>query len=667
MMEHDHGSGGHVHRESGHGGGGHHDEHGHKRSDHVGHGHVLEFKRRFILSSLATIPVLILSPAVQQALNFRLRFPGSDLALMLLSLFIYLYGGKPFLKGMVEELKGKRPGMMTLVGIAITVAFFYSASTLLWGGKTFYWELATLIDVMLLGHYLEMRSVMGASKALEELAKLVPKEAHLITGEGLRDVPVESLKRGDLILVKPFETIPVDGVVRSGETSVDESMLTGESNPVYKGPGDQVIGGSVNLEGSIEVEVRKAGKESYLMQVLELVRRAQESKSRTQDLADRAALVLTIISLGVSAVTFLVWTALKAPAFALERAVTVMVTTCPHALGLAIPLVVAVSTSLSAKKGILIRNRNPFERAREARAVIFDKTGTLTEGRFQVTDVIPLTLDRDGLIELAASLESRSEHPIARAIASLGGGQEVEGFRAIPGKGVEGYVKGKHVMVVSPQLVEEMGLSWGREVQEAMDQGKTVVFVVVDGKLAGAIALADVIREESKGAVRALKEMGLKVYMLTGDNSKVARWVAESLELDGYFAEVLPHEKALKVRELRSEVGSVIMVGDGVNDAPALVEADVGVAIGAGTDVAIESADVILVKNDPRDVVGLIELSRKTYRKMVQNLLWATWYNAISIPLAAGAFYPLLLSPAAGAILMSISTVVVAVNAKMLR
>ncbi len=636
---------------------------------HGAHSHRVEdFKRRFIVSSVMTVPVLLLSPTVQQLLGFRLEVLGGNLISLILSLVIYLYGGKPFLTGMMEEVKGRRPGMMTLVGLAISVAFFYSAAvTLLLGGKTFYWELATLIDVMLLGHYLEMKSVMRASMALEELVKLMPKEAHLITNEGVKDVPVSQLREGDLILVRPFEAIPVDGIVTSGETSVDESMLTGESNPVYKGPGDEVIGGSMNLEGSIEVEVRRAGKESYLMQVIELVRRAQESKSKAQDLADRAALLLTVISIGVSSVTFLAWIALGMPGtFALERAVTVMVTTCPHALGLAIPLVVAVSTSMSAKRGILIRNRTPFERARNARAVVFDKTGTLTEGRFQVTDVVPVTLREGELLRLAGALESRSEHPIAKALA-LSEGVEVKEFRAIPGKGVEGYVEGKHVIVASPYLAREMGFSWGDSIQKLMDQGKTVVLVIVDGELAGAIALADKVREESKEAVKALKRMGIRVYMLTGDNSRVAEWVANSLNLDGYFAEVLPHEKALKVREIRSEVGGVIMVGDGVNDAPALVEADVGVAIGAGTDVAIESADVILVRNDPRDVVSLIELSRKTYRKMIQNLLWATWYNSISIPLAAGVLYPwLVLSPAAGAILMSFSTVIVAINAKMM-
>lgn len=452
-------------------------------------------------------------------------------------------------------------------------------------------------------------------------------------------------------------------------------MLTGESNPVYKGPGSRVIGGSINLEGSIKVRVERTGKETYLMQVLDLVRRAQESRSRTQDLANRASFWLTLLSIGAGTVTLLSWLSIGKPfVFSLERMVTVMVITCPHALGLAIPLVVAVSTSLSAKKGILIRNREAFERAKGVNIVVFDKTGTLTEGKFEVTDVIPLGLSEPEVLSYAASLESRSEHPIAKSIVEEARKRKVklmeaEEFRAIPGKGAEGVVDGKRVVVASPQLVREMGVEVGSdEVRKVMEQGKTVVFLLIDGTLVGAIALADRVREESREAVEKLKEMGVRVYMLTGDNSKVARLVSEELGLDGYFAEVLPHEKSKKIAELQGE-GTVAMVGDGINDAPALVQADVGIAIGAGTDVAIESADVILVRNDPRDVVTTIELARATYSKMVQNLAWATGYNAIAIPLAAGILYPLgiLLSPAVGAVLMSLSTVIVAVNAKLMR
>ncbi len=671
----------------GHAGGDAHSTHAHEgrashgnRADHSSHHeHMMEdFKRRFLISTSVTVPILALSPLIQNFLGIRIEFPGSGLLLFILSLFVYLYGGKPFLAGMREELVKRSPGMMTLISLAITVAFFYSAAvTFGLQGRTFYWELATLIDIMLLGHYIEMRSVLGASRALEELVKLMPTEAHLVMDGEVEDVPVSHLELGDIVLVKPGERIPADGRVVEGETSVDESMLTGESNPIYKGPGDEVIGGSVNLEGSVKVEVERTGKESYLMQVLELVRRAQESRSRTQDLANKASLWLTLISISVGTVTFLAWLwAGMPPVFSLERSVTVMVITCPHALGLAIPLVVAVSTSLSAKRGILIRDREAFERAKDVDVVVFDKTGTLTEGRFEVTDVIPLgRLERTEVLRLAASLESRSEHPIAMGILarSQEKGLELEEaseFRAIPGKGAEGIVNGRRIVIASPKLLEELDLREGmdlEEVKRVMEQGKTVVFLVVDGELAGAIALADRVRDESKEAISKLRERGVKVYMLTGDNQKVAKWVAEELGLDGYFAEVLPHEKAEKIEELKS-LGVVAMVGDGINDAPALVQSDLGIAIGAGTDVAIESADIVLVKNDPRDVLLVIDLARATYRKMYQNLLWATGYNALAIPLAAGILYPLgiLLSPAVGAVLMSLSTVIVAVNAKLL-
>jgi len=685
-MEH----GEHVH-EGGHGEYGTHEGHETtargEHAGHKGHGHshaehhrmmMEDFKKRFIVSVILTVPILILSPLIQRFLGFELTFPGDHYVLFGLSAIVYFYGGWPFLKGMVDELRKKLPGMMTLIALAITVAFFYSAAvTFGLPGKTFYWELATLIDIMLIGHYIEMRSVLGASRALEELIKLMPTEAHLVTPEGIKDVPVSELKKGDVVLVKPGEKIPSDGTIVEGETSVNEAMLTGESKPVYKKPGDGVIGGSINLEGAIKVRIEKTGKDTYLMQVVELVRQAQETRSRTQDLANRAALWLTLIAITAGTITLGTWLYFGEPfVFAIERMVTVMVITCPHALGLAVPLVVSVSTSISARKGILIRNREAFERAKDVQVVVFDKTGTLTEGKFEVTEIIQLgELGDEEILKYAAALESQSSHPIAQGIVEkaeeLGlGTYEVSESKVLPGKGVQGVINGKEVLVVSPGFLKEKGL-WGEDerVNKVLEQGKTVVFLVLDGKLAGALALADRIRPESREAVEKLHEMGIKAYMLTGDNAKVAKWVAEELGLDGFFAEVLPHQKSEKVKELQEQGYTVAMVGDGINDAPALIQADVGIAIGAGTDVAIESADIILVRNDPRDVITGVHLARATYKKMVQNLAWATGYNTFAIPLAAGVLYNygILLSPAFGALLMSMSTVIVAINAKFLK
>jgi len=639
---------------------------------------VADFKRRFWVSLIFTIPILILSPMIQKFLGLAeiLQFPGDLYVLFALSSVVLFYGGYPFLKGLFTELISAKPGMMTLIAIAVSVAYLYS-SAVVFGltGKIFFWELATLIDIMLLGHWIEMKSVMGASKALEELARLMPSDAHRVMPDGsVRDVPLDELNSGDRVLVKPGEKIPADGEVIEGDSSVNESMLTGESVPVSKKPGVKVIGGSVNGEGSITVEVQKTGKDSYLSQVIDLVRQAQESKSKTQDLANRAAVWLTIVALAGGAVTIFVWLAImhKDFAFALERTVTVMVITCPHALGLAVPLVVAVSTALSASNGLLIRDRAAFERARNIQAIIFDKTGTLTEGKFGVTDTITFGNDvsEEDVLKYAASVESHSEHPIAKGIvASAGEIYQVQNFRAITGKGTEGNVNGRNVKVVSPGYLKEQDIKIDDErFRELSSQGKTVVFILIDGELRGALALADVIRTESREAISRLKDMGIRCMMLTGDNKQVAKWVSEEIGLDEYFAEVLPDQKSAKVKEVQSRGLIVAMTGDGVNDAPALAQADVGIAIGAGTDVAVETADIVLVKSNPLDTVAILGLSRATYRKMVQNLLWATGYNVVAIPLAAGVLYPtILLGSALGAVFMSLSTIIVAINAKLLK
>jgi Cu2+-exporting ATPase len=657
---------------------------GHNMSGHGGHAShhammVADFRRRFWVSLVISIPILLLSPLIQRFLGLEgaIAFPGDAYVLFALSSAVFFYGGWPFLKGIYDELKSKAPGMMTLIALAITVAYVYS-SAVVFGvtGSVFFWELATLIDVMLLGHWLEMRSIMAASSALEELARLMPSEAHKVMPDGsTQEVPLDELVAGDRVLVKPGEKIPADGMVIEGETSVNEAMLTGESTPVSKKAESMVIGGAVNGEGSITVEVQKTGKDSYLAQMTELVRQAQESKSRTQNLADRAALWLTIISISVGLITLFTWLFLaqREFVFALSRMVTVMVITCPHALGLAIPLVVAVSTSVSAKAGLLIKNRDGFEQARRIQAILFDKTGTLTKGEFGVTDVISLNSNMDDkeILKYAASIENHSEHPIARGVvASTGETFPVEGFKSIPGKGAEGKVNGKEVKTVSPGYLKENKLEITDDrIEKLSSQGKTVIYILIDGKLAGAIALADIIRPESKEAISQLKEMGIRCMMITGDNQQVAKWVADEIGLDEYFAEVLPDKKAEKVKEVQSRGLKVAMTGDGVNDAPALAQADVGIAIGAGTDVAVATADVVLVRSNPLDAVSIIKLSRATYRKMLQNLGWATGYNIIAIPLAAGVAYSagIVLDPAAGAALMALSTIIVAINARFLR
>ncbi len=648
------------------------------RAHHAGM--VADFRRRFWITLVLTVPVVALSSMVQGGLGVSklLSFPHDGYVQFALATIVFFYGGWPFLTGLVDELKRHEPGMMTLIGLAVLVSYIYSGCVVFGlPGKVFFWELATLILVMLLGHWIEMRSVMGASGALEELVQLIPKEAHLIKDDGdTEDVPVTGLKAGDRVLIKPGEKIPTDGIVQAGRSSVNEAMLTGESRPVEKTEGDEAVGGAINGEASLTLEVKKVGDETYLSQVVKMVEAAQESRSGSQNLADRAAFWLTITAVTLGGTTLGFWLVFgKQFVFSLERMVTVMVITCPHALGLAVPLVVSVSTSMAASRGLLIRDRSAFERARHIDAVVFDKTGTLTQGRFGVTDVFPMTdMKPHSILRLAASLESRSEHPVARGIVAAARERGIqyadpEKFKALPGKGAMAEIDGVSVKVVSGRYLKENNLhEESAEVGKATAAGKTVVYLLVEERATGAIALTDIVRDESRNAVSRLKAMGIRVMMLTGDAEPVARWVATALELNDYFSEVLPGRKASKIAEIKDRGHTVAMVGDGINDAPALVAADVGVAIGAGTDVAMEAADIVLVRSNPEDVLSLLALSKATYSKMVQNLWWAIGYNAIAIPLAAGILYPFgfLLPPAAGALFMSISTVIVAINAKSL-
>ncbi len=638
--------------------------------------HIKMFRDRFWISLILTIPILLLSEFIQGIFGFSLTSPFQTEIVIVLSAIIYFYGGWPFLKGTKDELEEKQPGMMTLIGMAISVAFFYSIATIFFiPGKVFFWELATLIVVMLFGHWMEMKSVMGASRALEELVKIIPSTAHkIIKDDETEEIPVSELKKDDIVLVKPGEKIPSDGFVIEGESYVDESLVTGESKPVHKIKNSEVIGGSINQDGSLKVRIEKIGEETYISQVIDMVKSAQESKSKTQDLANRAAALLFYVALISGVITYLTWFLLGRPDFALEKTIGVLVIACPHALGLAIPLVVSLSTSITAKNGILIRNRTSFENARNVNAIIFDKTGTLTKGEFDVTDIVEIKKKKN-LLGITASVENNSEHIIAKAIVNHAKKEKVKipkssKFKSIPGKGVYATVNKKKVHVGGPNLLKELDIDFENEkINKLEKEGKTVVFTIIDKEVIGAFALSDTIRDESYQAINDLKKLGIKVYMLTGDSEDVAESVSNELGIDDYFAEVLPHEKANKVKELQKEGYRVAMVGDGVNDAPALATADVGIAIGAGTDVAIESADIILVKNNPSDVSKAMSLSKKTYSKMVQNLWWAGGYNIIAIPLAAGVLYSygINMTPAFGALLMSISTVVVAINAQTLR
>jgi Cu2+-exporting ATPase len=641
---------------------------------HAGH-HVGGFWKRFIISSIVTIPVLVLSPMIQHWFGFEISFTGDKYILAILSTFIFVYGGYPFLKGLWDEVKGNAIGMMTLIGVAIAVAWGYSvAITFGLEGMDFYWEMATLIDIMLIGHYFEMKSVMGASRSLELLVKMMPATAHHIMGGQIQDMPVEHLKIGDKVLVKPGEKIPVDGIVLEGESYMDESMLTGESKPVKKEKDSMVIGGSINNYGSLTVEVTSTGKDSYLNKIVKLVEDAQKIKSKTQNFADRAAQVLTFVALGGGVVTLVVWLLLGYPfVFSLERMVTVMVISCPHALGLAVPLVVAISTSVSAQKGLLIRNRTAFENARLITTIIFDKTGTLTKGthELQQVGVLDNQFSEEELLRLASGVEQHSEHYIAQGFLRKAKGMKIsipksEKFRSLPGRGLEGIVEGREIKVVGPNYLQEKNI----QVEAIKDaSAATIVYILIDDSVAGYFSFADQIRQESFEAINVLKDAGIKNLLLTGDNERVAKKVNDALEMDGYFANVLPQDKLKKVKELQSKGEFVAMAGDGVNDAPALAQADVGIAVGSGTDVAAETADIILVNSNPKDIASLILFGKATYKKMIQNLWWAAGYNIVAIPLAAGVLYKwgFLLNPAIGAVLMSLSTIIVALNAQLLK
>ncbi|MBK5270404.1 MAG: copper-translocating P-type ATPase [Bacteroidia bacterium] len=658
-----------------------HGDHGAIPMGMAGHDHhkmmIQDFKKRFWVSIIIAIPILVFSPMIQMFFNYEWLLPGNSYILFGLSSIIYFWGGWPFLKGFITELKQKGPGMMTLIAMAISVAYFYSTATVFGlKGVDFFWELATLIVIMLLGHWLEMKSVLGASKALQLLVSMMPAEAHRVKKDGqIEDVKLEVLEKDDIIMIKPGEKVPADGIIVEGSSYLNESMLTGESKPVKKEKDNKVIGGSLNGNGSLKMKVEHTGKDSYLNKVIKLVEDAQKAKSKMQNFSDRAAKWLTYIALSIGFGTLAVWLIAGYPfVFALERMVTVMVIACPHALGLAIPLVVAISTAVSAQNGLLIRNRTAFEESRKITTLLFDKTGTLTTGVFGVTryESIATEIPKDEILRLASALEQTSEHPIAVGIINKIKELKVtipkaEKFNAITGKGVEAMVEGKSVKVVSPGYLKDKNLAMPEG--SFSSKAETVVFILVNDKVAGYIALADAIRPESAEAIKVFKKNGIKVMMATGDNEIVAKAVADELGLDKYFAEVLPHQKVEIVKDLQQKGEFVAMTGDGVNDAPALAQSDVGIAVGSGTDVAAETADIILVNSNPKDIANLILFGKATYKKMIQNLVWATGYNSFAIPLAAGVLYKagFVLGPALGAVFMSLSTIIVAINAQLLK
>ncbi|WP_417941834.1 copper-translocating P-type ATPase [Flagellimonas oceani] len=663
-----------------HGNGDHSGHDGNAPMGMAGHDHhkmmVKDFRKRFWVSLIITIPILFFSPMIQEFFGYDFLLPGNPYYLFALSTFVYFWGAWPFLKGFYGEMKTKGAGMMTLISMAISVAYFYSTATVFGlEGEDFFWELSTLIVIMLLGHWLEMKSVLGASKALQLLVSMLPSEAHKVVGDTIQDVKLDDLIKDDIILIKPGEKIPADGVITEGSSYLNESMLTGESKPVKKGLDDKVIGGAINGNSTLKVKVVHTGKDSYLNKVIKMVDEAQRTKSKMQNLSDRAAKWLTYIALIIGFGTLAVWLILGFPfVFALERMVTVMVIACPHALGLAIPLVVAISTAVSAQNGLLIRNRTAFEESRKISALLFDKTGTLTKGDFGVTRIesVDEKYSTDEVLRLASALEQSSEHPIAVGIIKKVKADKVtipkpEKFNAITGKGVEANVEGKQVKVVSPGYLRDEKIAIPDDAYS--DAAETVVFVLIEGKLAGYIALSDEIRPESADAIKTFKKNNIKVYMATGDNEKTAKAVSDKLGLDGYYAEVLPHQKVEIVKDLQDKEEFVAMTGDGVNDAPALAQANVGVAVGSGSDIAAETADIILVNSNPKDIANLILFGKATYNKMIQNLIWATGYNVVAIPLAAGVFYAsgFVLGPAIAAVFMSLSTIIVAINAQLLK
>lgn len=654
-----------------------HEEH----DKHAGHS-VAMFRNKFWVSLALTIPTLVWGHMLQRAFGYTApHFPGSTWIPPVFGIAVFLYGGWVFIQGAMRELRDRLPGMMTLISLAISVAFVFSAAvTLGYPGMPLWEELATLVTIMLLGHWIEMRSIQQAQGALKELAKLLPDIAVRIAGDRTEEVPVSALGNGDMVLVRPGAAIPADGIVREGQSAVNESMITGESRPVHKVEGEKVIAGTVNGSGSLRIEVTGTGERTALAGIMRLVAQAQTSRSRAQALADRAAFALTAVALAAGALTLLVWLFLRAtPAFAVERLVTVLVIACPHALGLAIPLVIAISTTIAAHNGLLVRDRRGLEDARLINAVVFDKTGTLTRGEFGVVEIATVdNLSPDEALQLAASVERDSEHTIAQGIVRSAERKNLKispakNFEAIPGKGVRAIIDSRELLIGGPALLQAFRTTVPERLEQAASaaskRGQSAVYLVEQNAALALFAVADVVRPESHDAVRELHKRGIQVVIMTGDARPVAESVASELGVDTVFAEVLPEQKSARIQDLKNSGKRVAMVGDGVNDAPALVTADVGVAIGAGTDVAAEAGDIVLVRSDPRDVPRIIELSKASYRKMVQNLAWASGYNVIAIPLAAGVLthWGIVLSPAIGAVLMSVSTIIVALNAQLLR